>query len=242
MQISVLSSVSEALPGKRLVWIALDVIRATSTIVTYVAESGGHVFVTDSISYALEQKKSSPSSVLIGERGGLKIEGFDFDNSPTEIIANLGHINGRDAILTTTNGTKLLAKLQAITQTVLIGSFLNISSVLKKALQMVDAEKYDGIGIACAGKEGRLVGDDFYCAGMMVQKLRSCINAEVSLDDVANTALAWAESYGEVLTVLKKSESGQNILRYGKEKDIVFCSQLDLYDVVPLAHGNIITK
>jgi len=82
MKISVLSSVCEQVPKGSFVWIALDVIRATSSMVTFLAEGGRSILVTDSIELALGEKAKDPSVVLVGERGGMKIEGFDFDNSP----------------------------------------------------------------------------------------------------------------------------------------------------------------
>jgi len=76
--------------------------------------------------------------------------------------------------------------------------------------------------VACAGKEGRLVGDDFYCAGLMVSRLLTLSNANMELDDAAKVSLSWAKVTDDPLDVLMQSESGGNILRYGKDADIKF--------------------
>lgn len=242
MKISVLSSVSEQIPEGNFVWIALDVIRATSTIVTFLAQGGKSVLVTDSIDLATREKLKDPSVILIGERGGIKIDGFDFDNSPVSLVKHADQITDARAIMTTTNGTNLLIKLQNTTMRILVGSLLNLSSVVREAFDIVQKEQFDGIGVACAGKEGRLVGDDFYCAGLMVSRLLTLSNANMELDDAAKVSLSWSKVTDDPLDVLTQSESGGNILRYGKDADIKFCSQIDLYAVVPKVVGNIVTR
>ncbi|MBK6585791.1 MAG: 2-phosphosulfolactate phosphatase, partial [Coprothermobacter sp.] len=127
MKISVLSSVSEQIPEGNFVWIALDVIRATSTIVTFLAQGGKSVLVTDSIDLATREKVKDPSVILIGERGGIKIDGFDFDNSPVSLVKHADQLTDARAIMTTTNGTNLLIKLQNTTTRILVGSLLNLS-------------------------------------------------------------------------------------------------------------------
>jgi len=242
MKISVLSSVSEQIPEGNFVWIALDVIRATSTIVTFLAQGGKSVLVTDSIDLATREKLKDPSVILIGERGGIKIDGFDFDNSPVSLVEHADQIQGARAVMTTTNGTNLIIKLWNSTTRTLVGSLLNLSSVVREAFDIVQKEQFNGIGVACAGKEGRLVGDDFYCAGLVVSRLLSLGNAKMELDDAAKVALSWVKVTDDPLDVLMQSESGGNILRYGKDADIKFCSQIDLYAVVPKVVGNIVTR
>jgi len=164
MKISVLSSVSEQIPEGNFVWIALDVIRATSTLLRSLLRVV-IVLVTDSIDLATREKLKDPSVILIGERGGIKIDGFDFDNSPVSLVKHADQITDARAIMTTTNGTNLLIKLQNTTTRILVGSLLNLSSVVREAFDIVQKEQFDGIGVACAGKEGRLVGDDFLLCG-----------------------------------------------------------------------------
>jgi len=82
----------------------------------------------------------------------------------------------------------------------------------------------------------------FYCAGLMVSRLLTLSNANMELDDAAKVSLSWAKVTDDPLDVLMQSESGGNILRYGKDADIKFCSRIDLYAVVPKVAGNIVTR
>lgn len=242
MKISVLSSRCEQIPKGNFVWIALDVIRATSCMVTFLAEGGRSILVTDSIELALGEKAKDPSVVLVGERGGMKIEGFDFDNSPVALARHADRIRTAKGVMTTTNGTNLLIKLQKNSNRVLIGSLLNLTSVVEEAFEVACREHFDGIGVACAGKEGRLVADDFYCAGLVVDRVLQSVGEKFELDDAARVAVSWYKANDDVINVLMQSESGRNILKYGKDADIRFCARIDVYNIVPKVAGNIVTR
>ena len=61
--------------------------------------------------------------MLGGERGGVRIEGFDLGNSPREYTAEA--VAGRDIITTTTNGTVAL-RACAGAREVLAGAWVNL--------------------------------------------------------------------------------------------------------------------
>jgi 2-phosphosulfolactate phosphatase len=66
--------------------IVIDVFRAFSTNYFIANQNPKNIFAVDSIEKAFELKqKYGNSAVLVGERQGIKIDGFDFGNSPTEI-------------------------------------------------------------------------------------------------------------------------------------------------------------
>src|SRR6202522_1906170 len=84
----------------------IDVIRATSTIVTAVPRGAG-VLAVASLDEAFALKAKFPSVLLAGERGGQALPGFDLGNSPEDFTTE--RVQGRRVILTTTNGTQALA-------------------------------------------------------------------------------------------------------------------------------------
>ncbi len=237
MKVYLLSSLSEPLPKEDFLWIALDVIRATSTIVTFFAYGGDSLFITSSIREAKSLKRENPDILLMGERGGAKIPGFDFDNSPTDVMENAHMIKGKRAVLTTTNGTRLIKKLSDAGRRILIGSMLNLSAVLRRALEEVKVSGFDGVAIACAGKEGRVASDDLYCAGRMVLRLEKLLPQGFELNDSALIAKVWASQEKDALSVFLNSSSGKNALSNGRYRDVEFCSKEDLFEVVPLLSG-----
>ena len=85
MKIEILEFVEGASNAKGVV-VIIDVFRAFS-VACYAMDAGAaRIIATSEVSKAFELKKKYANSVLVGERDEKKIEGFDFGNSPTEII------------------------------------------------------------------------------------------------------------------------------------------------------------
>jgi 2-phosphosulfolactate phosphatase len=119
----------EFVEGARLargVAVIIDVFRAFS-VACYAYDAGAKsIIATGSIENALQLKKNYNNAVLAGERDERKIEGFDYGNSPTDIIQ--ADLRGKTFIHTTTAGTQgLVNAVQA--DVVLTGSFVNAFAV-----------------------------------------------------------------------------------------------------------------
>src|SRR4051812_25271060 len=92
--------------------VVFDVFRATSSMVTALANGAEAIIAVEEISDALEMKKKHPSPwnvLLAGEREGVRIRaeltgGTDFDlgNSPREFTKD--KVAGKTIVMTTTNG------------------------------------------------------------------------------------------------------------------------------------------
>ena len=90
--------------------IVVDVLRASSTIVTLLSKGCKRVYTVETISDARSLAQSK-GLLLVGERNGIKVDGFDYGNSPFELEGF--EPDGREAVLTTTNGTKAVQKVSA---------------------------------------------------------------------------------------------------------------------------------
>src|SRR5690242_5450765 len=123
----------EVLPQRDLsqsVCVVFDVLRATSTIVTALANGAEAVIPAAAIQDCLALRRTRPDLLLAGERNGFRIGAelaqgveFDFGNSPREFTRE--KVERRTIVLTTTNGSRAL-RACATAQTVLAGSFLNL--------------------------------------------------------------------------------------------------------------------
>src|ERR1700728_2869450 len=103
----------------------IDVIRATSTIVTALARGAAGVQPVASVDVAFALKERNPKALLAGERGGRALPGFDLGNSPEDFTPE--HVRGRPVILTTTNGTQALAACDGA-RAVITASLLNLDA------------------------------------------------------------------------------------------------------------------
>jgi 2-phosphosulfolactate phosphatase len=104
--------------------IVIDVLRASTTILCLMENGLDRLQIVSTVEEALQKKKDNV--ILIGERGEKPLDGFEYDNSPF-LVANRDW-GGKSVILTTTNGTRAIASVQACRQ-VLIAGFRNIDSV-----------------------------------------------------------------------------------------------------------------
>jgi 2-phosphosulfolactate phosphatase len=127
MNIEILKSVDDA-PNAKGLAVIIDVLRAFSVEAYIFANGGDKIIPVLTLEEALQLKKENPDYILVGERGGVKPEGFDFGNSPTEVQEI--NFSGKTIIHTTSNGTKgLINAVNA--DVVLAGSFLVAESIIR---------------------------------------------------------------------------------------------------------------
>ena len=87
MELDVLYTVREAENIAEGTVIVIDVLRASTTIVTALANGCPAVYVEESVETALKRAEGRDDLLLCGERHGRKIKGFDLGNSPLEYTA-----------------------------------------------------------------------------------------------------------------------------------------------------------
>lgn len=87
--------------------VAVDVIRASTTVVT-AAASGRKCFPVTSVEEALQKRAELPGCLLAGEVAGIKPDGFDLNNSPAH-LARRSDLD-RPLVLLSSSGTKLMVE------------------------------------------------------------------------------------------------------------------------------------
>jgi len=216
--------------------VIIDVLRASSTIVTALA-NGCHGFIpifSPDQAKKKAQQFEKERALLGGEREGTKIEGFDLGNSPREYKKEA--VKDKTIIFSTTNGVKTLEMVKGAHR-IIIGSFLNLQAVCNYCTN------YRGdILLICAGKEGRFSLEDTACAGMMVNSLRDVFLGDHQEVDANLTAqLLYVKFGNNILEILRKSQHGRYLESIGLDEDLKFCSQLDLFHIVPIFRDGIIS-
>ncbi len=111
--------------------VIIDVFRAFSVAPYLFGNHARRIIPVGDTKTAYDLKKSHPEYVLIGERGGKKLRGFDYGNSPAEIE----HVDfrGKTLIHATSAGTPGLVHA-AGAETVMTGSFVNADAVARYIL------------------------------------------------------------------------------------------------------------
>ncbi len=220
--------------------VAVDVLRAATTIATALSHGATHVIPCEEIEQARKLASATRNALLGGERRGELIEGFDLANSPSSYTAE--SVSERPVIFTSTNGTRALAACDQA-DCVVFGSFVNLSAV-GRWLQLLSRP----VVIVCAGTNGEPTLEDMLFGGALCQKLAETpgkpagktTGARCQLDPPARACQAMWETAqrqidrGQSLAgILGQTQGGRNLLRLGLQPDIEFASQVDLFDLVP---------
>ncbi len=201
------------------VGIVVDVLRATSTITQALAAGYRRVLCCSEVDEARAVAAAEGGAVLGGERKTVRIDGFDFGNSPREFVEPAAET----LVLTTTNGTRLLLAAAERCNLVLVGSLLNLEAVARAARDL----GAEDVAILCAGVRGELALDDAYCAGRIAREL----GGEPA--DSAAAAIRLADSFSTAEEGLSASQSARNLHASGLDADIAYCARQSVLSVVP---------
>jgi 2-phosphosulfolactate phosphatase len=208
--------------------VAIDVLRATTTAITALAHGARAVLPVAEPEAVREARAGfAPGETLLGgERHGRPLPGFDLGNSPAEYQPEV--VSGKTVILTTTNGTRLLARCGRAAQ-VALGALVNAGAV---------ADWLSGwpgkAVVACAGRAGGFSLEDTVCAGLIVNRLGP--GWELGRGAAAALGLygAYREDPGRALA---ESPHGRYLCEIGLGADLARCAAVDRYPVVPLRAG-----
>jgi 2-phosphosulfolactate phosphatase len=88
--------------------VVIDVLRAFSTAAYAFGAGAQSITLVSGVREALELKTAMPGSLVMGEVGGIKVEAFDFGNSPAEFL-NI-NLSGKTLIQRTSAGTQGIAR------------------------------------------------------------------------------------------------------------------------------------
>jgi 2-phosphosulfolactate phosphatase len=178
MTVEILEFVEGARRAKG-VTVIIDVFRAFS-VACYAIDAGAvRIIATAEVSEAFLLKKKYKNSVLVGERDEKKIEGFDFGNSPTEIIK--ADLTGKTVIQTTTAGTQGLINASNA-DAVITGSFVNAGAII----QYIRSVNPDHVSLVAMGYRATYSADeDLMCAEKIATELKNeKFNPEIKIGDL----------------------------------------------------------
>lgn len=217
--------------------VVIDQLRASSTMVRALAAGAERLIPCLETDEALRLRDQlvqggTPRDRVRtgGERGGVRIPGFDLDNSPLEYTPD--SVGGRTVVFTTTNGTLAIAAAKRVggAERILVGCLNNLSAVVRAVLGASQ------VHLVCAGTRGEVSQEDVGCAGAMAAMLLKSGFSPTRDDQVRIAAELWrgaSEREGGVLDLMRGSWGGRNLTRLGFDRDIVDTSVVDSQSIVP---------
>jgi 2-phosphosulfolactate phosphatase len=211
--------------------VVFDVFRATSSMITALANGAEAIIPVGEISEALAIKQQSPHMLLAGERDGVRIRAelaggseFDLGNSPREFARE--KIAGKTIVMTTTNGTRALRSC-AQAKTVLVGSFLN----LRATADLIEHLLPENLLLICSGTHEQAAYEDTLAAGALCDSLWHQLEPDGIADSAKMARTLYEVAGRNLLAVASQSRNG---LRLGGiaelRDDVPFCMQRNLFD------------
>jgi 2-phosphosulfolactate phosphatase len=212
--------------------VAIDVLRATTTIATalHAGAEAASVFASMEELMAASEAWPSDRRLRAGERGGAKVAGCDLGNSPFDCTPEV--VGGKRIFASTTNGTRTLQRIQSAS-IVLAGALINRQAVVN----FITERQPKTICLVGSGWEGDYSLEDTVCAGAIAFAIAESTGMkinELAGNDETIAAIALFQQWHENLVGLFHYAShGQRLLRLNCEEDINYCASLDIIDTIP---------
>ncbi len=191
--------------------VVLDVIRASNTVLGALDSGAREVWLAAGLGQARALKAAHPDWELWGERQGVKVPGFEGDNSPEQ--ARSRSLSGRTVVLTTSNGARAAARLVRAGP-VFMGSLANAGALADAVQQLAPPQV---TLLAVGRRDDTPAPEDELVAG----HLEALLNGKPS--DPA-----------EVERAIVASDSAAKLRRLGQHGDLALCAWADMSRTVPI--------
>lgn len=204
--------------------VALDVLRATSTLAVAAAHGAARIVPFATTHEALAYRDAHPGTLVCGERDGRIVPGFDLGNSPAEYTPAV--VRGATLAFASTNGSRaMLAGARARRR--LFGSFVALSATVEALADESD------VVLVCAGKLGAFALEDAACAGTIAARL-AARGARLEGDEARLAATLAVSDAAAVRALVEGADHGRWLcgLGDGFAADVAFCATLDAQPTV----------
>jgi 2-phosphosulfolactate phosphatase len=157
--------------------VIIDVFRAFSTACYVVRNGAVEIIPVGDVDLAYKLKEENPDYVLMGERQGEMLPGFDYGNSPADIEAV--DFAGKTVIQTTSAGTQGFANAAGADE-LISGSFVNAEAIVTYIEKKSPAE----VSLVCMGTWAvEPAEEDTLCAEYIANRLH---NQKIDRQEIYN--------------------------------------------------------
>ncbi len=216
--------------------VVIDVLRASTVIVTALANGAREVIPVGTVDFAMKVSGNAfgGQTILCGERNTKKVEGFNLGNSPSEYKPEI--VSGKSIILYTTNGSRAVVKAK-FSENLFICCFNNLPAMAKHLLAL-----NKDVEIICAGTNGNFNLEDAVCAGRLIKEME-IENPDIEISDSGKASLVLNKDFGKTIKkMLKETEHGKLLSENGFGADIKDCAEFGSTDLIPFYLSGAIKK
>jgi 2-phosphosulfolactate phosphatase len=204
--------------------VIVDILRATSSICAAFHHGVKTIIPVATVEEARAMK--AQGYMVASERDGYVLDFADFGNSPFNFTPE--KVKDKEIVYSTTNGTRCI-HMASHSKAVIIGSFLNISSVTNWLCR-----QNAPVLIFCASWKDRFSLEDTVYAGALAEKLLASGLYHSNCDAVTASVDLWNMAKGNLLSYIEKSAQKSRLASKGLDDCIEYCLTMDQTAVVPL--------
>jgi 2-phosphosulfolactate phosphatase len=208
--------------------VVVDILRATSAIVTAFMNGVNKIIPVASLEEAKEYKERG--YLVAAERDGIVRDFADFGNSPFNF--NRGVIEGHDIVYSTTNGTQCIM-VASESYRVVIGSYLNINALYEYLIR----ENRDVV-ILCAGWKNRFNLEDSLFAGALAELLLHHNNFYTICDSAHASIDLWNLAKANLMEYIEKTAQRHRLKKNNLDDVIAYCHGMNATNLVPMLKEN----
>ena len=201
--------------------VVLDILFATTTMVTALAHGAKEIVPVADESAARACAADFPGCVLAGELYAETLPGFAHP-APLALVAH--GVQDKSVVYSTTNGTVAMTQAAGAAR-VYCGALLNARALVE---HIVARHERETILIVCSGSGNNFNFEDFYGAGYFVECLREHVR---DFSDAAKAALALFQ-HARAPDALLDCRVGRMMAARGLAHEVEFASRLDALPVV----------
>jgi 2-phosphosulfolactate phosphatase len=196
--------------------IIVDVLRASSTIVAALYAGAKEVIPVEDAAEARALGKKL-EAVLAGERNGVKLDGFDYNNSPSEMLA--ADIKDRTIVLTTSNGVKVMVEGGIVASTLNAGAAAEYAMSLDRTYLLAS---------------NPLRSPEDLNAASLIELMALLLSSGRFMYEVERYVRDNPQCQ-ELLEGIRQSPAGEKIARLGHEDDVdMICTAVNRFPIVPV--------
>ncbi len=210
--------------------VIIDILRATSAICTAFANGATSIIPVAEVHEAKDFKNRG--YLVAAERDGYVLDFADFGNSPFNFTRE--RVEGKTIVYSTTNGTGII-KMAASADAIVIGSFLNISSLTGWLINM---EK--DVVLFCSGWKNRFNLEDTLCAGAMAERLMESSLYSTICDSTLAAMDLWSLAKNDLSGYIEKVAQRSRLRDKGLDDCISFCLTPDFTKKIPVIKNGIL--
>lgn len=212
--------------------VIIDILRASSAICTAMANGADSIIPVAEVSEARDYK--SRGFLVAAERDGFVLDFADFGNSPFNFTKD--KVAGKTIVYSTTNGTGII-KMASTAGAIAIGSFLNISSLIR---WIVSQDK--DVVLFCAGWKNRFNLEDTVCAGAMAERIMASGLYHTICDSTLAALDLWSLARDDVRGYIEKAAQRSRLREKGLDDCIGFCLTPDFTEALPVCKDGMLVN